>query len=71
MPEADSSPRIRRPKLLECRDRDGHLVEVGVGVTDDRRVALIGPPGGLALLTPEQRDEYLDTLAEAFREATS
>lgn len=70
-PSDESSPRIRRSRFLRCQDHEGREVTVGVGVTGDRRVVLIGPPDGVAVLTPAQRDEYQAMLVEAVMDASS
>ena len=66
MPHDDrSSGEIRVSWLVPCHDENGNRINVGAAATRGGQVALIGPPSGTAVLTPEQTAEYQDKIRAA------
>lgn len=62
-------PEIRSRQFLTVRDLHGVERAVGVGYTDDGRVAVIGTAGGVGVLSPQEAVKYLVLVHEALLEA--
>jgi hypothetical protein len=45
--------------LIPCKDQRGHPVNLGIGVSEDNKIVLFGPPGEKLSLGPDEANAYI------------